>query len=185
MKITATAIKEVLLVEPQLFGDRRGYFLETYHQHRYTAAGIDEIFVQDNISFSQQGILRGLHFQHPRGQAKLLQVLDGEIFDVAVDVRRGSPTFGRWVGITLSAREPRQLFIPKGFAHGFCVLSATALFSYKCSDIYTPQHENGLRWNDPDLAIDWPVKNPVLSDRDQAFPALKDIRPELLPAYEV
>lgn len=185
MKITATAIKEVLLVEPQLYGDRRGWFLETYQRQRYAAAGIDATFVQDNISFSQRGILRGLHFQHPRGQAKLLQVLDGEIFDVAVDVRRGSPTFGRWVGVTLSADKPRQLYIPKGFAHGFCVLSATALFMYKCDDVYAPQHENGLRWNDPDLAIDWPVKSPVLSDRDQAFPALKDILPERLPAYEV
>jgi dTDP-4-dehydrorhamnose 3,5-epimerase len=185
MKIIATAIKEVLLVEPQLFGDRRGYFLETYQQQRYTAAGIDDVFVQDNISFSQRGILRGLHFQHPRGQAKLLQVLDGEIFDVAVDVRRGSPTFGRWVGVTLSAAEPLQLYVPRGFAHGFCVISATALFSYKCGDFYTPQHENGVRWNDPDLAIDWPVKNPVLSDRDLAFPALKDIPLERLPLYEV
>lgn len=185
MKIIATAIKEVLLVEPQLFGDRRGYFLETYQQQRYTAAGIDDVFVQDNISFSQRGILRGLHFQHPRGQAKLLQVLDGEIFDVAVDVRRGSPTFGRWVGVTLSAAEPLQLYVPRGFAHGFCVISATALFSYKCSDFYSPQHENGVRWNDPDLAIDWPVKNPVLSDRDQALPALKDIPLKRLPLYEV
>ncbi|MFZ1985364.1 MAG: dTDP-4-dehydrorhamnose 3,5-epimerase [Desulfatitalea sp.] len=185
MKIVATAIKEVLLIEPQRFGDRRGYFLETYQQQRYAEAGIDAVFVQDNISFSQRGILRGLHFQHPQAQAKLVQVLAGEIFDVAVDVRRGSPTFGRWIGATLSASEPRQLYIPKGFAHGFCVLSPTALFSYKCSDFYSPQHENGLRWNDPDLAIDWPVKSPVLSDRDQAFPALKEIPPERLPAYEV
>jgi dTDP-4-dehydrorhamnose 3,5-epimerase len=185
MKITATRIREVLLIAPQLFGDRRGYFIETYQQQRYAAAGIDATFVQDNISFSQRGILRGLHIQHPHGQAKLVQVLDGEIFDVAVDVRRGSPTFGQWVGVTLSSAEPLQLYIPKGFAHGFCVLSATALFMYKCDDVYTPQCEIGLRWSDPELAIDWPVKSPVLSDRDQAFPALKDIPTERLPVYEV
>ncbi len=184
MKVIPTRIKEVLLVEPQVFGDRRGYFLETYQQERYAAAGIDAAFVQDNISFSQQDILRGLHFQHPRGQAKLVQVLQGEIFDVAMDVRRGSPTFGRWVGVTLSSAEPRQLYIPKGFAHGFCVLSPTALFSYKCGDYYAPSCENGICWNDPDLGIDWPVRHPVLSEKDRAFVQLKDIPPERLPAYE-
>lgn len=184
MNVIQTRIKEVVIVEPKVFGDRRGYFLETYQQQRYAAAGIDADFVQDNISFSQGGILRGLHFQHPQGQAKLVQVLEGEIYDVAVDVRRGSPTFGQWVGVTLSSTEPRQLYIPKGFAHGFCVLSPTALFSYKCGDYYAPSSENGVCWNDPDLGIEWPVQHPVLSDKDQAYSRLKAIPPERLPVYE-
>ncbi|MBI5062433.1 MAG: dTDP-4-dehydrorhamnose 3,5-epimerase [Desulfatitalea sp.] len=184
MKIIPTRLEEVLLLEPKVFGDRRGYFLETYQRERYAAAGVDATFVQDNISFSQGNILRGLHFQHPQGQAKLVQVLQGEIYDVAVDVRRGSPTFGQWVGVTLSSAEPRQLYIPKGFAHGFCVLSATALFMYKCSDYYAPPCENGVCWNDPDLAIEWPVKHPMLSEKDQAYSRLKDIPPERLPVYE-
>lgn len=185
MKIIPTRLEEVLLIEPQVFGDRRGYFLETYQRERYAAAGVEATFVQDNISFSQGNILRGLHFQNPQGQPKLVQVLEGEIFDVAVDVRRGSPTFAQWVGVTLSAAEPRQLYIPKGFAHGFCVLSATALFMYKCGDYYAPSCENGICWDDPDLGIQWPVQHPVLSEKDQGFTRLKDIPPERLPAYEV
>ncbi len=184
MKIIPTRLREVLLIEPVIFGDPRGYFLETYQRQRYAAAGIDVAFVQDNISFSQGNILRGLHFQNPQSQAKLVQVLEGEIYDVAVDVRRGSPTFGQWVGVTLSSAKPRQLYIPKGFAHGFCVLSATALFSYKCGDYYAPSSENGVCWNDPDLGIDWPVQHPVLSEKDQAYSRLKDIPPERLPVYE-
>jgi len=184
MKIIPTRLGEVLLIEPMVFGDQRGYFLETYRKERYAAAGVAADFVQDNISFSQGNILRGLHFQNPQGQAKLVQVLEGEIFDVAVDVRRGSPTFGQWVGVTLSSAKPRQLYIPEGFAHGFCVLSEAALFMYKCTEYYAPTSEKGICWNDPDLAIAWPVHHPVLSEKDQAFSRLKDIPPERLPVYE-
>ena len=182
MKVTPTKLKEVLLVEPDIFGDQRGYFLECYQKNRYIEAGIGNNFVQDNISFSQQGTLRGLHFQHPQGQAKLVQVLEGEIYDVAVDIRVGSPTFGQWVGVNLNSQSRCQLYIPRGFAHGFCVLSPTALFMYKCDDYYAPQHEGGVCWNDPDLGIDWPVTQPILSERDQNYPRLHDIPRDRLPA---
>ncbi len=184
MNVIPTRLKDVLIVEPEIFGDQRGFFLETYHLERYAASGIATALVQDNISFSQKDTLRGLHFQHPQGQAKLVQVLEGEIFDVAVDIRHGSPTFGQWVGVTLSSETRRQLFIPEGFAHGFCVLSPTALFMYKCSNFYKPDYEGGLRWNDPDLEIDWPVKQPLLSDRDSNLPLLKEIDVDQLPRYE-
>lgn len=184
MNVIPTRLEDVLIVEPNIFGDQRGFFLETYHQERYAASGIAGAMVQDNISFSQKDTLRGLHFQHPQGQAKLVQVLEGEIFDVAVDIRHGSPTFGQWVGVTLSSETHRQLFIPEGFAHGFCVLSPTALFMYKCSNLYAPQYEGGLRWNDPDLNIEWPVKQPLLSDRDRNLPLLKEVDADQLPRYE-
>jgi dTDP-4-dehydrorhamnose 3,5-epimerase len=180
--VTATPLDGVIIVEPKVFGDQRGFFMETYHENRYKDAGISISFVQDNISFSVQGTLRGLHFQHPHGQAKLVQVLQGEIFDVAVDIRHGSPDFGRWTGVTLSADNRRQLYIPRGFAHGFCVLSETALFSYKCSDFYVPEAEGGICWNDPDLGIEWPVTNPILSDRDRTYPKLKEIAVDRLTA---
>jgi dTDP-4-dehydrorhamnose 3,5-epimerase len=183
MKIIPTRLKDVLIIEPLVFGDHRGYFLETHQKQRYAEAGIAVEFVQDNISFSQRRTLRGLHFQHPQGQAKLVQVLDGEIFDVAVDVRPGSPDFGQSVAVTLSAGNHRQLFIPQGFAHGFCVLSPTALFLYKCSDFYAPQHEAGICWDDPNLSIPWPLKDPVLSERDRAFPRLEEIPADRLPSY--
>jgi dTDP-4-dehydrorhamnose 3,5-epimerase len=183
MNIVSTRLDGVLLVEPRVFGDQRGYFYETYQRERYAEAGITAEFVQDNISFSRQNTLRGLHYQHPGGQAKLVQVLEGAIFDVAVDVRHGSPTFGQWVGVTLSSEKQRQLYIPAGFAHGFCVLSPTALFMYKCSDYYAPQHEGGVHWDDPDLAIEWPVKRPLLSERDSSFPVLKDIANQNLPTF--
>lgn len=182
MHVTATPLDGVIIIEPKIFGDHRGFFIETYHENRYKDAGILASFVQDNISFSVQGTLRGLHYQHPHGQAKLVQVLQGEIFDVAVDIRHGSPGFGRWTGVTLSADNRRQLYIPKGFAHGFCVLSETALFSYKCSDFYAPEAEGGICWNDPDLGIEWPVTNPILSDRDRTYPKLKEIAVDRLPA---
>jgi dTDP-4-dehydrorhamnose 3,5-epimerase len=185
MKVTPTRLKEVLLIEPQVFGDRRGYFVETYQEQRYAEAGIPARFVQDNLSCSQRHILRGLHYQHPQGQAKLVQVLDGEVFDVAVDIRRGSPTFGQWVGVNLSGQTQHQLFIPPGFAHGFCVLSATALFMYKCTAYYAPQHEGGIRWNDAALNIQWPVREPVLSEKDQRHPLLKDVPLSRLPVCEV
>lgn len=183
MNIVATRLAEVLIVEPRVFGDPRGHFFETYQRERYADAGITKNFVQDNISFSRHNTLRGLHYQHPRGQAKLVQVLDGEVFDVAVDIRHGSPTFGQWAGVTLSAGTPRQLYIPEGFAHGFCVLSPTTLFMYKCSDFYAPQDEGGLCWDDPDLSIAWPLDRPLLSDRDRSFPRLKDIPLHRLPPY--
>jgi dTDP-4-dehydrorhamnose 3,5-epimerase len=183
MNVLPTELEGVLIVEPKVFGDKRGFFLETFQKQRYRGAGIDVEFIQDNISFSVSRTLRGLHYQHPCGQAKLVQVLAGEIYDVAVDIRHGSPTFGQWTGVILSAENSRQFFLPQGFAHGFCVLSETALFMYKCSDYYTPQYEGGICWNDPDLNIPWPVQAPLLSERDGAFPCLREIDPIQLPEY--
>jgi dTDP-4-dehydrorhamnose 3,5-epimerase len=184
MKIIETELPGVLLIEPQVFGDHRGWFAETWSQWRYANAGVDKPFVQDNVSFSAKGILRGLHFQNPQAQDKLVQVLAGEVFDVAVDIRVGSPTFGRWVGQTLSADNHRQMYIPAGFAHGFCVLSPTAIFSYKCTDYYNRSTEMGIVWNDPDVGIDWPIDEPTLSQKDAASPKLRDIPAEKLPKYE-
>jgi dTDP-4-dehydrorhamnose 3,5-epimerase len=181
VKVIPTRLDGVVIVQPKVFGDHRGFFIETYQRVRYAEVGITEDFVQDNISFSVGRTLRGLHFQNPHAQAKLVQVLAGEIYDVAVDIRYGSPTFGHWAGAVLSADNHRQLFIPRGFAHGFCVLSANALFAYKCTDIYMPQAEGGIYWNDPDLGIDWPVGDPILSDRDKTYPRLKDIDIHRLP----
>ena len=176
-------VPEVLLVEPDRFGDARGYFLETWRQERYEAAGIRLPFVQDNLSRSARGILRGLHLQHPHDQGKLVYVLEGEVFDVAVDVRVGSPTFGQWTGAMLAAADHRQLWIPPGFAHGFCVTSETALFAYKCTAPYSAADEVGVRWNDPALAIPWPIAAPQLSSKDAALPGLADIDPARLPRF--
>ena len=178
MKVTPTeALPEVLVIEPRIFRDDRGFFVETYHAPRYRAAGIDVDFVQDNHSRSVRGTLRGLHWQTaPRPQAKLVRVLDGEILDVAVDIREASPTFGRWVAVTLSADNFRQLFLPVGFAHGFLVTSAYADIEYKCSDVYDPAAERGLMWNDPAIGIEWPATDPILSVRDQAHPPLGALR---------
>jgi dTDP-4-dehydrorhamnose 3,5-epimerase len=184
MKVTPLGIPEVLLIEPKVFGDARGYFLETFQAERYAEAGIPGPFVQDNMSRSSHGILRGLHLQNPRLQGKLVQVVEGEVFDVAVDVRVGSPSFGQWVSAVLSAHDHRQLYIPPGFAHGFCVLSEHALFAYKCTDLYFPQHEVGLPWNDPDLAIHWPVEKPLVSEKDGRFKPLAKIDPTTLPQYK-
>jgi dTDP-4-dehydrorhamnose 3,5-epimerase len=176
MKVTPLAIPEVLLIEPVAHRDGRGYFVETYHEPRYRAAGIDVTFVQDNQSRSARGTLRGLHWQvAPHAQAKLVRVLDGEIFDVAVDVRPDSPTFGRWVAATLSAEGFEQLYVPVGFAHGFCVTSEVAEVAYKCSAPYDPSSERGILWNDPALGIVWPVSDPVLSRRDRAHPRLAEL----------
>ncbi len=183
MKVISTKLDGVLMLEPRMFGDHRGYFLESYQQLRYAAAGVDVTFVQDNISQSVKNTLRGLHYQHPRGQAKLVQVLQGEIYDVAVDIRHGSPTFGQWVGATLSAENHQQFYIPAGFAHGFCVLSESALFMYKCSAYYAPEDEGGIRWDDPTLGIQWPIRTPILSERDQAMPRLDTIAAQDLPSY--
>ena len=185
MKVIEASIKEVLILEPSVFEDTRGFFAETYQKDRYLEAGIYVDFVQDNVSFSSKNTLRGMHFQYPRGQAKLVQVLQGEIFDVAVDIRVGSPTFGNWCGRRLSDKNKHQMFIPEGFAHGFCVMSETALFHYKCSEYYAPECENGLQWNDPDVGIDWPINTPILSDKDAAYRGLADIKIDRLPQYEV
>ncbi len=184
MNFFETSLKDVMIVEPRRFNDNRGFFMETYHKDRYQAGGITTGFVQDNFSYSIKGTLRGLHFQWPNAQAKLVQVLMGEIFDVAVDIRKGSPAFGHWVGVVLSETNGRQLFIPEGYAHGFAVLSDTAMFTYKCSDFYAPESEGGVIWNDPDIGIEWPVKDPILSDKDQMYTQLKDLDPEKMPTYK-
>ncbi|MDU4962082.1 MAG: dTDP-4-dehydrorhamnose 3,5-epimerase [Sporomusaceae bacterium] len=178
-----TNLPGVVIIEPDCFKDERGYFMEIYNSHRYSELNIAGPFVQDNLSFSSRGILRGLHYQYPHCQGKLVSVLQGEVFDVAVDIRLGSPAFGQWTGVLLSALNRRQLYLPPGFAHGFCVMSATALFTYKCSDFYTPQAEGGIAWNDPDLAIKWPLADPVLSAKDMRHPRLKDIAPHCLPVW--
>ncbi|MBC8070878.1 MAG: dTDP-4-dehydrorhamnose 3,5-epimerase [Deltaproteobacteria bacterium] len=183
MKVTRTELAGVLVIEPDVFGDDRGYFLETWSSGRYAEIGVPELFVQDNLSMSRRDILRGLHLQHPFGQGKLVSVAFGEVFDVALDVRLGSPTFGRWVGTTLSGDNHRQVYIPPGFAHGFCVTSDTALFSYKCTEPYHRESELGVAWDDPDVAISWPVAEPQLSGKDSAFPRLRDIPRERLPSF--
>jgi dTDP-4-dehydrorhamnose 3,5-epimerase len=183
MKVTPQAeLPEVLLIEPQVFGDKRGFFKETYHQDRYRDAGMPP-FVQDNVSRSGYGILRGLHLQNPHAQGKLVSVLEGEVFDVAVDVRVGSPSFGKWIGVTLSAENHRQLYVPPGFAHGFLVTSESALFVYKCSDLYHPECEVGVAFDDPALAIRWPVTDPVVGDKDRKNLPLAQIDQAKLPRY--
>lgn len=167
MNVTETSLPGVQLIEPRVFGDSRGFFLETFSEQRYSEAGITGPFIQDNWSHSCRGTLRGLHFQIQHPQGKLVHVMQGEIFDVAVDVRQDSPTFGNWVGVTLSAENKRQLWIPPGFAHGFAVLSETADFVYKCTDRYAPEHERTLLWNDDTIGVDWPIDGePILSDKD-------------------
>jgi len=183
MNIIETELDGVLIIEPDVFGDTRGFFMETYQRQRYADGGIDTDFVQDNLSYSKQGTLRGLHYQYPKGQAKLVQVIQGEVFDVVVDIRRGSPTFGRWINEYLSDENKRQLFVPDGYAHGFCVLSNTAIFHYKCSDFYAPNYERGIIWSDPAIGIKWPTKKVLLSEKDRKYRCLKDIPVELLPKY--
>lgn len=181
MKLIPTSLPGVIIIEPRVFRDERGFFLETYHAQRYREAGLDAVFVQDNHSRSTRGTLRGLHWQEERPQGKLVRVLVGEIYDVAVDVRPESPTFGQWVGFTLSADNFRQAWIPPGFAHGFCVTSEVAEVEYKCTDFYDPPSERGLIWNDPDVGIDWPITDPILSPRDRQHPRLSAHRPSATP----
>lgn len=176
MNVVPTELPEVRIIQPRVFADDRGFFLETYNEKRYVDAGINVRFVQDNHSSSTQGVLRGLHYQVEHAQAKLVWVLDGRIFDVAVDVRIGSNTFGRWVGVQLDSTSKHQLFIPPGFAHGFCVLSETADVMYKCSDFYRPEDEAGVLYSDPEIGIEWPVTHPVLSAKDSALPPLARAR---------
>ncbi|HWP22459.1 MAG TPA: dTDP-4-dehydrorhamnose 3,5-epimerase [Candidatus Cryosericum sp.] len=163
-----TRIQGVFTITPTVFGDERGYFMETYHAEEFRAAGIEAVFVQDNQSKSRRGVLRGLHFQVLHPQAKLVRVISGEVFDVAVDIRKGSPTFGQWAGVTLSAENKKQFFLPRGMAHGFFVLSETAEFTYKCDEFYHPEDEGGIRWDDPDIGIEWPLNGvtPLLSEKD-------------------
>ena len=176
MNIITTALDGVIIIEPEVFRDNRGFFMETYSRAKYKEAGVVCDFVQDNLSYSMKGTLRGLHFQVKRPQAKFVQVITGEIFDVAVDIRPGSSTFGKWAGVYLSEKNKRQLFIPEGFAHGFCVISETAHFLYKCSDFYFQHDEGGILWSDPDIGIDWPVKDPIVSEKDKQLPRLSGIR---------
>lgn len=183
MKVIQTKLPDVLILEPKSFGDARGFFMETWQQERYEAIGIKEKFVQDNLSFSSRGVLRGLHYQNPNAQGKLVSVVQGEVFDVAVDIRVGSPTLGQWVGVNLSGENHRQLWVPPGFAHGFCVLSDTAYFTYKCTDVYTPSAEGGIMWNDPDIGIEWPIEDALLSEKDKVYPRLMDVPVEKLPRY--
>lgn len=177
MQFEPTEIPDVVLIRPQVFGDSRGFFLETWHERKFAAAGIDAHFVQDNHSRSGQHILRGLHYQIQQTQGKLVRVVTGSVFDVAVDIRRSSPTFGRWVGAVLSQENHHMLWVPPGFAHGFVVLSASADFLYRCTDFYAPAHERAILWNDPDLDIRWPLPpgaEPVLSPKDAAAPRFRD-----------
>ncbi len=184
MKVTPQAeLPEILLIEPQVFGDERGFFKETFHAQRYRDTGMPLPFVQDNVSRSRQGILRGLHLQNPYAQGKLVSVLEGEVFDVAVDVRVGSPNFGKWVGVTLSAQNHRQLYVPPGFAHGFAVTSEFALFVYKCTDLYHPETELGIAFDDPALAIRWPVDQPIVGEKDRRNLPLAQIDQSKLPRY--
>ena len=175
MELIETSLPGAVIIEPKVFGDNRGFFMETWNQQRYADAGLPGNFVQDNLSFSQHGVLRGLHLQNPNPQGKLVSVLIGEVFDVAVDIRKGSPTFGQWTGVTLSADNKRQFYIPPGFAHGFCVTSEQALFTYKCTDVYNPAGEASIRWDDPDIGIQWPVSNPSLSGKDSQAPLLREL----------
>lgn len=175
MKLTLTPIKDLVVIEPKVFGDERGYFYEVYNKNTFHELGLDYDFVQDNQSFSRKGVLRGLHFQKQFPQAKLVRVIEGEVFDVAVDLRKDSPTFGKWYGITLSGENKKMFMIPRGFAHGFLVLSETAVFSYKCDDFYHPNDEGGIIYNDPDIGIEWPEVDCelVLSEKDKKHETLK------------
>ena len=184
MQVTPQIFPEVLLIEPKVFADRRGHFLEIFQARRYQEYGMPANFVQDNVSFSLRGVVRALHYQLRFPQGKLVVPLTGEIYDVVVDVRRGSPTFGKYLAVTLTARPCRQLYVPPGFAHGFAVAGEEATVLYKCTDFYHPEDEGGIIWNDPDLAIPWPVDSPLLSDKDQKLPRLRDLPPEGLPVYE-
>ena len=183
MKVIQTALPGVVIIEPQVFGDARGFFYESYNQEKYESAGIRRTFVQSNVSRSAKGVLRGLHYQWPNPQGKLVSVLEGEVYDVAVDIRRGSPTFGKWAGVMLSADNKRHFWIPEGFAHGFCVVSDFATFTYQCTALYDREADASVRWNDADIGIDWPVSAPLLSEKDEKAPFLKDVAVARLPEF--
>jgi dTDP-4-dehydrorhamnose 3,5-epimerase len=180
MKVTPQSIPGLLLIEPDVIGDARGFFFESWSQRQYAAAGLPQTFLQDNVAVSHRGVLRGLHAQNPHSQGKLVQVVQGMVYDVVVDIRKGSPTFGQWSGVTLSSETKCQLWIPPGFAHGFYVLSDTATFHYKCTDYYSAGDELNVLWNDPDIGITWPAGTPILSAKDKAGVRLKDLPAERL-----
>lgn len=180
MRITELELQGLFLLQPQVFRDERGFFMETWNARMYSKLGLPSTFVQDNLSRSSKGALRGLHYQKPHSQGKLVYVLEGKVWDVSVDLRLDSPSFGKWVGITLDSTSGSQLYIPPGFAHGFCTLSEEALFFYKCTDFYSPDDERGITWNDPQLDIHWPVTDPILSLKDRDYPGLRDIPSDAL-----
>ena len=179
IKVTPCDIDGLYVIEPKVFGDERGYFVETYNKQEFAANGLDMEFVQDNQSKSKKGVLRGLHFQKQHPQGKLVRVLSGEVFDVAVDIRKGSDTYGKWFGVVLSEENMKQFYVPEGFAHGYYVLSDTAVFSYKCTDFYHPEYEGGILWNDPEIGIQWPVEDGVevvLSEKDQRREGIRSLQ---------
>ena len=182
MNVVETSLPGALIFEPDVYGDDRGFFLETYNEARYKEHGLPH-FVQDNLSYSRNGVLRGLHFQNPNPQGKLVSVLEGEVYDVAVDIRIGSPTFGRWTGIYLSAENRRQFYVPENFAHGFVVTGDVALFSYKCTAYYSPEDEGTVLWSDPEIGVEWPVREPTLSAKDQSARPLRGLPEGVLPDY--
>jgi dTDP-4-dehydrorhamnose 3,5-epimerase len=184
MEVVETKIPGVLLFKPKVFGDQRGWFMETWQSDRYASLGIPQQFVQDNMAYSEQGVLRGLHIQNPFGQGKLVQAIKGEVFDVAVDVRKGSPWFGQWVGAHLTESNHHQFYVPVGFAHGYLVLSKEAIFAYKCTDYYHPETQFSVRWDDPEIAIEWPAGlDPLLAAKDRDAPLLSQIAEDTLPRY--
>lgn len=183
MKFIETSLPGCVVIEPQVFGDARGFFYESYNEAKYREAGIDRRFVQSNVSRSARGVLRGLHYQWPHPQGKLVSVLEGEVYDVAVDIRHGSPTFGKWAGVMLTAENHRHFWIPEGFAHGFCVVSEHATFSYQCTDLYNREADGGIRWDDPAIGIDWPISSPLLSEKDAKAPLLSEVAERRLPEY--
>ncbi|MCX8044856.1 MAG: dTDP-4-dehydrorhamnose 3,5-epimerase [Desulfobacterota bacterium] len=183
LTIEEAGLPGVLLIKPDVFHDDRGFFAETYHLKKYTAQGLPVTFVQDNHSRSVKGVVRGLHYQLHYPQGKLIVTIRGEIFDVAVDIRRGSPTFGRWVGHVLSDTNRHQLYVPEGFAHGFCVLSNVADVVYKCTEFFHPEDDRGILWSDPDIGIPWPIDTPLISDKDSRHPLLRTVAQDLLPCY--
>lgn len=184
MDLIETGLPGLLIIEPRVYGDERGCFMETWHARRYAAAGLPERFVQANVSRSSGGVIRGLHYQYPEPQGKLVQVIDGRIFDVAVDIRSGSPTFGEWAGVELSAENHRQFYVPEGFAHGFCVLAEGATVSYLCTREFSAEYDAAVAWDDPDIGIEWPIQPRSLSAKDRAAPRLKDIAPDSLPRFD-
>ena len=184
LNVIETHLPGVLIFEPRVHRDGRGYFYELWRHDAYVTAGVPGMFVQDNVSWSGNGVLRGLHYQHPRAQGKLISVLHGAVFDVAVDIRIGSPTYRQWVGAVLSDENQRQIYIPEGFAHGFVVTADSALVSYKCTSYYDPAGEGSVLWNDPDLGVEWPVKEPVLSPKDRSAPRLSEIVAERMPRFQ-
>ncbi len=183
MKVIQTRLPGCVAIEPDVFGDARGFFYESYNADKFKAAGLDLRFVQANVSRSARGVLRGLHYQWPNPQGKLVSVVEGEVFDVAVDIRRGSPTFGQWAGVMLTAENHRHFWVPEGFAHGFVVLSEFATFAYQCTALYDAKADAGVRWDDAAIAIDWPVSAPLLSGKDEKAPLLADIAAERLPVW--